>query len=119
MANRNLTPDELERANALLADIRERLHALAGEDAALLFAYRRKVAKELAYDERSKPMIRKRLKALKRRAQNGICPLCSESLPEKYAVLDRLDAAAGYTEANTRLICDRCDRDVQAHRAFS
>jgi hypothetical protein len=118
MPNRNRSPAELQNANALLAEIRERLKALAGDDAGLLFAYRRKIAKELAYDERSKPMVRRRLKALKRRSQNGICPSCREKLPAKYAVLDRLDAAAGYTEENTRLICEHCDRAVQAQRAF-
>ena len=53
MPNRNLTPDELERANELLADIREQLTKLAVGDPLLLFAYRRKIAKELGYDERS------------------------------------------------------------------
>lgn len=118
MPNRNLSVGELEHANRLLADIRERLKALAGNDAALLFAYRRKIAKELGYDERKKPSIRKRLKILKRRSQNGLCPLCHEPLPPQYTVLDRLDAAVGYTDENTRLICERCDRDVQAQRKF-
>jgi hypothetical protein len=118
MANRNLSADELEHANRLLADIRERLQTLAGSDRALLFAYRRKIAKELGYDERSKPMIRKRLKVAGRRTQNGLCPLCQGPVPAKYAVLDRLDAAAGYTEENTRLICEKCDRDLQAQRKF-
>jgi hypothetical protein len=68
MPNRNLTPDELKEANVLLAEIRERLVALAGDDRALLFAYRRKVTKELGYDERSKPGVRSKLKAL-----NGDC----------------------------------------------
>jgi UTP:GlnB (protein PII) uridylyltransferase len=54
MPNRNLTSDELKRANALLADIRERLDSLAAGDPLLLFAYRRKVAKELGYDERGR-----------------------------------------------------------------
>jgi hypothetical protein len=49
MPNRNLNADELKRANELLADIRERLTSLAGGDPLLLFAYRRKVVKELGY----------------------------------------------------------------------
>ena len=65
MANRNLTADELKSANDLLADIRERMLTLAAGDALLHFAYRRKVAKELGYDERSKPAVRAKLKALK------------------------------------------------------
>jgi hypothetical protein len=47
MPNRNLTPDELELARTPLNDIRGRLSALAGGDEELLFAYRRKIAKEL------------------------------------------------------------------------
>jgi transcriptional regulator with XRE-family HTH domain len=46
MANRNLTAAELEHANRLLADIRQRLSTLAGDDPVLLFAYRRKISKE-------------------------------------------------------------------------
>ena len=41
----------------------------------LLFAYRRKVYKELICDKRDKPMKRRRLKALKRQEQNGLCAL--------------------------------------------
>jgi RNA polymerase-binding transcription factor DksA len=118
MANRNLTLEELEKANELLRETRARLTALAGDDADLLFAYRRKIAKELSYDERSKPLVRRKLKALKRKEQGGICPLCGKPLPEKYTVLDRLNAADRYTPGNTRLIDEGCDRRVQAERAF-
>jgi hypothetical protein len=45
---------------------------LFGEDRELLFAYRRKVYKELICDERDKPMVRRRLKSLKREEQGGI-----------------------------------------------
>ncbi len=119
MPNRNLAPAELEKANSLLREIRTRLNALASGDADLLFAYRRKIAKELGYDERSKPMVRRKLKAQKRKEQAGICPLCSKPLPEKYAVLDRISAIAGYTAENTRLIHDQCDRRIQSERGFS
>jgi hypothetical protein len=37
MANRNLTAGELEHANRLLADIRQRLSTLADDDPVLLF----------------------------------------------------------------------------------
>jgi DNA repair exonuclease SbcCD ATPase subunit len=119
MPNRNLSREELERANSLLGDIRTKLKALAFGDADLLFAYRRKIAKELGYDERSKPMIRRKLKTLKRKEQGGVCPICSKPLPEKYNVLDRISAAAGYTAENTRLIHDECDRQVQRERNFA
>ena len=119
MPNRILTSAELKSANDLLSYIRARLGTLAGNDSDLLFAYRRKISKELGYDERSKPMLRRKLKAQKRKEQGGRCPLCSEPLPEKYAVLDRIRAAAGYTAKNTRLICEKCDRLVQADRRYS
>jgi hypothetical protein len=119
MPNRNLTRDELELARALLNEIRGRLNALAGNDDDLLFAHRRKIAKELGYDERSAPMARRKLKTRKRREQEGLCARRRKDLPEKYAVLDRLAAAKGYTAENTRLICETCDREVQAERRYS
>lgn len=119
MANRNLAPDELAKANGLLAEIRGRLRELSGEDADLLFAYRRKIAKELTYDERGKPADRNKLKARKFGEQNGICPECGKPLPEKFAVLDRKNAANGYTAENTELIHQECDRKRQAARRYA
>jgi len=75
MSNRNLNVDELKRANELLADIRARLTSLAAGDPLLLFAYRRKVVKELGYDERGKPGVRAQLKALKWGQQREMCSL--------------------------------------------
>lgn len=118
MPNRRLSNEELRMANELLAEIRKRLDALAGGDANLLFAYRRKIWKELGYDERSKPMVRRNLKVQKRKEQKGICPICWKPLPEKYVVLDRINAAAGYTVENTRLIHEECDRVVQHERGY-
>jgi hypothetical protein len=119
MPNRRLSPRELKHANTLLASVRKRLRILAGKDADLLFAYRRKVYKELIYDERDKPMVRRRLKALKRKEQGEICPLCKKPLPAAYCVLDRFIAAAGYTPENTRLICHECDVKTQASRRYA
>jgi hypothetical protein len=119
MANRQLSSDELARANELLADIRARLERLSAGDPELLFAYRRKVFKELTYDERSKPMVRRKLKDLKWKKQRGLCALCGKELPEKYTVLDRLNAADGYTEANTRLIHSECDVEHQACKRYA
>jgi hypothetical protein len=119
MPNRRLTPNELTDANSLLDDVRARLTALAAGDTDLLFAFRRKVYKELIYDERGKPMARRRLKATKRQEQGGNCPLCNKPLPEKYCVLDRFVAAAGYNVENTRLICQECDTKTQAARGYS
>lgn len=119
MPNRNLTPSELDLARALLNDIRDRLAALSEGDADLLFAYRRKIAKELGYDERKHPMARRKLKTQKRKQQGGICACCPDKLPERYAVLDRIVASKGYTAENTRLICEKCDREVQAERGYT
>ncbi len=119
MPNRTLDASELALASELLAEIRSRLADLAAGDPELLFAYRRKIAKQLQYDERSNPMARRVLKARQRKAQGGLCAICSEPLPEKYAVLDRVVASQGYTPTNTRLICERCDRKVQDERRYA
>ena len=118
MPNRNLTPDELSKANALLSEIRNQLETLADGNPALLFAYRRKVSKELTYDERGKSGLRKELKALLRGKQENRCATCSQPLPSRGAVLDRHEALLGYTEDNTRLICHDCDRKIQENRGF-
>jgi hypothetical protein len=119
MPNRNLTPDELKEANVLLAEIRERLVALAGDDRALLFAYRRKVTKELGYDERSKPGVRSKLKALKWGLQGRLCAECGEEMPLKYSELDRKNAADGYTEENTELVHAKCHQTRQAAKKYA
>ena len=118
MPNRNLTLEELSSANALLKDLRARFSEMSSGDPGLPFAYRRKIAKELGYDERGKPAHRKILKARKMGEQGGLCPICSQLLPEKYAVLDRVDAMGGYTPENTRLIHADCDTNVQVGRGY-
>lgn len=107
------------KANKLLTQIRSKLEALSKGDKDLLFAYRRKVYKELTYDERSKPMARRKLKAQKRKEQRGLCAVCGTELPEKYAVLDRLNAADGYTSGNTRLIHQECDVAHQESKRYA
>jgi hypothetical protein len=119
MPNRQLTPKELVDANAILAEIRVRIAACAGGDRELLFALRRKVFKELTYDERGKPMHRVKLKAAKRKAQGNLCAVCSQPLADAYTVLDRLTACDGYTAENTRVICEPCDRKVQVERGYA
>jgi len=119
MANRILDKEELSRANALLARIREDIDTLAVGDPELRFAYNRKIAKMLVYDERSGPMERRKVKAAKRREQNNLCAECAQTLPQKYAVIDRLRAADGYTLENTRILCEPCDRKVQAERGYT
>lgn len=119
MPNRRLTDEELGNANELLALIRDRIAELSGDDTKLKFAYNRKVSKELTYDERDKPVIRRKLKVLKRKTQEGKCAQCKEPLPERYTVLDRIQASLGYTPENTQLICEPCDRRIQNERRFA
>ncbi len=118
MPNRNLSPDELKHANELLADIRARLTSLAAGDPLLLFAYRRKIAKELGYDERGKPGARKQLKALKWGQQQGKCAHCQRDLPLTYSELDRKNAANGYTAENTELVHAECHQERQAAKGY-
>ena len=119
MANRQLTPDELQHANALLAEVRQKLESLSHGDTELLFAYRRKIFKELTYDERSKPMARRKLKDQKWKEQRGLCAICGKELPEKYTVLDRFKAVDGYTKENTRLIHQECDVKIQESKGYA
>ena len=99
--------------------VRENLQELSSGDAELMWALRRKVTKELSYDERGKPMHRKILKAQKRGEQGNHCAACSGELPEKNAVLDRPEAMGGYTVENTRLLCPTCDVRIQQERHYS
>ena len=119
MSNRILDRVELAKANALITRIRVDIDILARNDPELRFAYNRKISKMLVYDERSGPMERRKVKTAKRREQNGLCPICAQELPEKYAVIDRLRAADGYTSENTRVLCEPCDRKVQAERGYT
>jgi hypothetical protein len=119
MPNRQLKPEELVFANAVLAEIRARLQALSNGDRELLFAYRRKVFKELTYDERDKPTVRRKLKDFKWKEQRGLCAICGKELPETYTVLDRTNAVDGYTKDNTRLIHQDCDAAHQASKGYA
>ena len=119
MPNKNLNAEELKRANELLAEIRARLTDLAGADPLLLFAYRRKVVKELGYDERRKPGVRGKLKALKWGQQSGKCAHCGDDLPLKYSELDRKNAMEGYTAENTELVHAKCHHLRQAAKGYT
>ena len=119
MPNRQLSKQELEKlANPLLMTIRNKLQKLSNGDKELLWALRRKISKELDYDERSKPVQRAALKKRKRMEQENLCTLCKKMLPEDGSVLDRLKAMDGYTDQNTRLLCPTCDYKVQKERGY-
>lgn len=112
-----LNADQLVQANALLGEIQARIEALAGGDPD--FAFRRKVAKELSYLERSKPTKRKRLKARLWRIQNGLCAECGKEMEAKGSILDRKVAKLGYSEANVQLIHRDCDDKRQAAKKYA
>ena len=118
MANRNLMSAELAAANTLLAEVRAKIEEAAARDASLAWALRRKVCKELGYDERGTPTERRKLKDAKWKAQRGLCEDCGGSLPATYSVLDRIEAMKGYTPENTRLLCTTCDTRLQAERGY-
>lgn len=120
MPNPTLDAEQIRKANELLSDIRQKLEGLAGGDASLLFAYRRKVAKELGYDERGKPSHRKKLKLKKRIEQRGLCAECGEPLPDTHVDLDRGDnAPGGYSVANTELIHSECHHKRQQAKRYA
>src|SRR5262245_58151189 len=77
-------------------------------DAHLLWALRRKLAKELTYLERSTPTKRKVLKALVWATQKRKCAICKKELPLKNSELDRKDTVLGYVESNVRLVHHEC-----------
>ena len=120
MTTPKLDQAHLESFKPLLVGVRATLESMSGGNRELLFAYRRKLWKELQYDERSKPAVRRALKKRKFKAQGGRCASCQGELaPEgKDAVLDRTEAIDGYTDENTRLICSPCDRKIQTERRF-
>jgi ribosomal protein L44E len=119
MPNRQLTSEEREVAKRILNETKQRISALSKNDADLEWSMRRYIYKQLIYGERRPPMVRRALKTKLRSKQNGLCPLCGEQLPEKNAVLDRLEAMKGYTEDNTRLLCPSCDKKVQEQRRYA
>jgi len=119
MFNRQLTAKELINiANPLIAKVREHLIVKSSGDPKLLWALRRKLFKELMYDERGKPMHRVVLKKKKIATQNNKCAYCGKKLPKKGCVLDRLEAMAGYTPENTRVLCPKCDVTLQSERGY-
>ncbi len=119
MPNRNLTVAELSEAQKILSEIRTRIKALSAGDAELEFAYRRKLFKELGYDERGKPSQRSKLKAIKWGLQGSKCAHCGEEMPLSYSELDRKRAADGYTLENTELVHAKCHQERQAAKRYS
>jgi hypothetical protein len=118
MPNRKLSPVEIAAAVKLHNSIQKQLGNLSAGDPELLFALRRRLVVKLTHDERGTPAHRNKIKRLKRAEQNGLCPICSEKLPLKYAELDRFSASAGYTVENTRLVHHDCHIKDQVEKAY-
>lgn len=118
MPNPRLNDEQLEDAKKLLDKIRKEIAKLANNDFEMIFAYRRKIYKELTYDERGKPRERNRLKVLLWEKQQGRCRMCKKRMIRGRSVLDRKKAIDGYTEKNVRLICMECDRKTQEKRGY-
>jgi hypothetical protein len=120
MANPQLTKIQREMLfKPLFGHVKAELERLSSGDEAILWALRRKLAKELTYLERDPPGKRNKLKRIKRKEQNNICPLCKKVLPEKNAELDRFKASLGYTRENTRLVHHECHVAQQEKRKYS
>ena len=102
----------------LFQRVKDDLERMAGGDPQILWALRRKLAKELTYLERGTPAHRKKLKDQKFSQQVAFCPICGEILPFKEAELDRIEAYSGYTPENTRLVHHKCHRTQQKEKGF-
>ena len=120
MPNPQLTTAQRESLFApLFRQTKDELERLSGGDLRLLWALRRKLAKELIYLERGTPAARTKLKMKKWIEQKGICPVCSLLLPEKNSELDRSDAFLGYTAENTRLVHHECHIEDQKKKKYA
>jgi len=109
MPNPRLTTEQLETMfNPFFAKIKTEMEKVSGGDPKVLWALRRKVAKELGYLERGKPGERRKLQNQKYSQQDGLCAICKNKLPERGGELDRSEAFFGYTPENTRLVCHDC-----------
>lgn len=119
MRNRRLTPEEIEKLNALQAGVVDKLSELAGDDPVLLFALRRRLYTRLMHMERGTPAERTRLKAKKWNDQGGKCALCGESMEQHGSELDRRYPVLGYTVENTQLVHHECHVRNQAEKGYS
>ena len=120
MTNPQLTNEQRLLLFAPLFEcVKSELQRLSEGDAQLMWALRRKLAKELVYLERSTPAERTRLKAMMWSKQNGQCALCSKPMLKKGSELDRTEAYLGYVESNVRLVHHECHVNDQAKRGYA
>jgi hypothetical protein len=120
MANPQLTKEQREQLFAPLFEcIKGELHRLSDGDARLMWALRRKLAKELVYIERGTPAARNKLKALMWEKQRGNCALCNKQMLQKNSELDRSEAFLGYVESNVRLVHHECHIKDQEDKRYA
>ena len=101
MSNPRLTPEQRTTLFLPLFEmIRKEMEKVSGGDLKVLWALRRKIAKELGYLEKGKPADRRNLQDQKYLDQNGLCAICGEQLPQRGGELDRKEAFSGYTSEN-------------------
>lgn len=120
MAGPRLTDKQREELFApLFKRVVADLAQLSNGDSDVLWALRRKLAKELVYLERGTPMQRKLLKTMMWAKQNRTCAICNKDLPLKNSELDRLDTVLGYVESNVRLVHHECHIEDQATKRYA
>jgi len=120
MPNPQLTKEQREQIFAPLFErIKADLNLITQGDERLLWALRRKLAKELVYLERSTPAARNRLKAQKWTEQEGLCALCCKQMAMNGSELDRTEAFLGYIPSNVRLVHHDCHIKDQASKGYA
>ncbi len=120
MANPRLTKAQrIDLFKPLFDRIVSDIQALSDGDPNLMWALRRKIAKELVYLERSTPAARNKLKLHMWLKQSGLCAFCNQLMEQKGSELDRLEALHGYIESNVRLVHHECHIKDQASKNYS
>ncbi|MBI2750518.1 MAG: hypothetical protein HYX43_14675 [Burkholderiales bacterium] len=120
MAGPRLTEEQRARLFApLFKRVIADLQRISRGDSHLLWALRRKLAKQLTYLERSTPTKRKILKALMWGKQKGKCAICKKDMALKNSELDRKDTVLGYVESNVRLVHHECHIEDQARKRYA
>lgn len=119
MAGPRLTDEQRTRLFApLFKRVIADLKRVSRGDLHVLWALRRKLAKELTYLERSTPTKRKMLKVLVWAKQKGKCTICKKALPLKNSELDRKNTIRGYIEGNVRVVHHECHIEDQARKRY-
>jgi hypothetical protein len=120
MANPRLTKEQRAELFApLFEQVVTQLRELSNGDPHLMWALRRKLAKELVYIERSTPAVRNKLKSLMWNKQHGRCAICDADMPQQGSELDRFEAYLGYVEDNVRLVHHDCHIKDQAAKRYA